>query len=199
MPSFAAAFPRLRIFFLSPMPPLVSLLRHRRNAPWHRLICAALLATRAIVLGQNSEDSNAPVRVTMSVNQDGSHTVYKFNDANHTATATSTDAAGKLRERIHYRLDDAGRFASALVFAPDGKLRFKSRYKYDSAGKLEEETQFSETDTVLHRIVYNYDPTGKPTGYSVFDPDGKLISRVAPLAPPPPAPRSGKAHQKTEW
>jgi hypothetical protein len=163
------------------MLPLARSIRHRSNAPWRTIACAAFLAGRAIVFGQASEDSNAPVRVTMSVNQDGSRTVYKFNDPKHTATATATDPDGKLRETIRYRLDDAGRFASALVFAPDGKLRFKSRYKYDSAGKLEEETQLSETDTVLHRIVYNYDAAGKATGYSVFDADGKLISRVTPL------------------
>ncbi|HET9418636.1 MAG TPA: hypothetical protein VFO30_04790 [Chthoniobacterales bacterium] len=150
------------------------------------IACAAFLAARTIIFGQAGEDSNTPVRLTMSVNQDGSRTVYKFNDAKHTATATATDADGKLREKIHYQLDDSGRFASALVFAPDGKLRFKSRYKYDSAGKLEEETQFSEGDAVLHKIVYNYDGGGKPTGYSVFDADGKLISRVAPLAPATP-------------
>ena len=53
-----------------------------------------LLGTRSIVFGQAAEDSNTPVRVTMSVNQDGSRTVYKFNDAKHTATATATDADG---------------------------------------------------------------------------------------------------------
>ncbi len=153
------------------------------------------LGTRSIVFGQAAEDSNTPVRVTMSVNQDGSRTVYKFNDAKHTATATAPDADGKLREKIRYQLDDSGRFASALVFAADGKLRFKSRYKYDSAGKLEEETQFSESDVVLHRIVYNYDAAGKPIGYSVFDADGKLINRIAPLIPAPSS--SAKPRQKS--
>src|ERR671936_35389 len=166
------------------MLPLARSICHRSDAPWRTIVCAAFLAGHAMIFGQVGEDSNAPVRVTMSVNQDGSRTVYKFNDAKHTATATATDADGKLRETIRYQLDDAGRFASALVFAPDGKLRFKSRYKYDAAGKLEEETQLSEADAVLHRIVYNYDAAGKATGYSVFDADGKLISRVAPLLPP---------------
>jgi len=153
------------------------------------IVCAAFLAVRIIVFAQAGEDTNTPIRVTMSLNEDGSRTVYKFDDVKHTATATATDADGKLREKIHYRLDDSGRFASARVFAPDGKLRFKSRYQYDSAGKLEEETQLTETDVVLHRIVYNYDAAGKPTGYSVFDADGKLISRVAPAAPSSVKPR----------
>jgi hypothetical protein len=155
----------------------------------------ALLAAVPTSFGQAAEDTTAPIRVTMSVNQDGSRTVYKFNDANRTATATATDPDGKLRERIRYKLDDAGRFESALVFAPDGKLRFKSRYKYDSTGKLDEETQLGENDIVLHRIVYKYDAAGKPTGYSVFDADGNLISRVAPVTPP--ALTSGKPRQKS--
>ena len=149
------------------------------------IIAWGALPIATIIFAQTREDTSAPVRVTVSLNQDGSRTVYNFNDANHTATATATDPDGKLREKIRYKLDDAGRFESAVVLAPDGKLRFKSHYKYDGTGKLEQETQLSENDIVLHRIVYHYDAAGKPTGYSVFDADGNLISRVAPLRPAP--------------
>jgi YD repeat-containing protein len=156
---------------------------------------AAFLAAQQIAFSQTTGAVNSAIRVTMSVNEDGSHTVYKFNDAKHTASATATDPDGKVRQKIRYQLDDAGRFATAQVLSADGKLRFKSRYKYDGAGRLEEETQLTAADAVMHRIVYNYDAAGKPTSYSVLDADGKLINRVAPIALPPST--SAKPRQKS--
>jgi hypothetical protein len=161
------------------------------------IACAAFFAAHQIALGQIANPASGAVRVQMSVNEDGSRTVYKFNDTEHTATAIARGPDGKVREKIRYQLDDAGRFATAQVFTPAGKLRLKSRYKYDGAGRLEEETQLSDVDALLHRIVYNYDAAGKATSYSVFDADGKLINRVAPMAPAvstsaKPAQKSGK-------
>jgi YD repeat-containing protein len=161
------------------------------------IVCAAFFAACPIAFSQTAGSASGAIRVTMSVSEDGSRTVYKFNDAERTATATATGPDGKVRQKIRYQLDDAGRFATAQVFSAEGKLRFKSRYKYDTAGRLEEETQLNEADAVLHKIVYNYGADGKATSYSVFDADGKLINRVAPLLPTAsssakPAPKSGK-------
>ena len=122
--------------------------------------------------GQASTDA---VRVTMSMHPDGSRTVYKFDNAQHKAVATTTGPDGKVRETIRYELDDAGRFATGEVSGPDGRLRFKSRYKYDDAGRLLEETQSAKDGPLLHRIVYSYDAAGKQIGYSVFDASGKLV------------------------
>jgi hypothetical protein len=51
----------------------------------------------------------------MSMHPDGSRTVYKFDNAQHKAVATTTDPDGKLRETIRYELDDAGRFSSGDI------------------------------------------------------------------------------------
>jgi YD repeat-containing protein len=155
--------------------------------------CAVLLWSAITGLSQSSE--NSAVRVTVSMNADGSRTVYNFNDAQHKATATTTDQDGKLREKIHYDMDDLGRFSSGTIFGRDGRLRFKSRYKYDNAGRLQEETQSTEDGTILHRIVYSYDSSGKRTGYSVFDANGKLLGRTSPSSSSPTA--SPKSRAKT--
>jgi YD repeat-containing protein len=145
-------------------------------------------------LADQTEQST--VRVTVSMKPDGSRTVYKFDDAQHKAAATTTGPDGKLREKIRYQLDDAGRYSSGMVFGADGRLRFKSQYKYDSAGRLQEETQAAENDTVLHKIVYDYDQQGKPAGYSIFDASGKLVGRTSAVRPSPtPKPRE-KASQR---
>ena len=155
--------------------------------------CALAICGIRIGLSQSPEQTQSDaVRVTVSMHPDGSRTVYKFDNAQHKAVATTTDPDGKVRETIRYELDDAGRFSSGEISGPDGRLRFKSRYKYDDAGHLLEETQSAENGTLLHKIVYSYDASGKQTGYSVFDTSGKLVGgKSTAKARPSSTPKAG--------
>jgi len=140
------------------------------------MACALVVCCSKTAFGQSMEQTRSDaVRVTVSMHPDGSRTVYKFDNAEHKATATTTDPDGRLRETIRYELDDAGRFSSGEISGSDGRFRFKSRYKYDDAGRLLEETQSAQDGTLLHKIVYSYDASGKQTGDSVFDQSGKLV------------------------
>ena len=121
-----------------------------------------------------------PVRVTVSMNADGSRTAYEFDQANRKAVATTTDPNGKLVSKIRYELDDAGRFAKGQVFDAKDKLRMKTLYKYDGSGRLEEETQLTLDDVVKVKLVYAYDANGKQRGYSVYDGAGKLLGETTP-------------------
>src|SRR5216110_3641019 len=157
------------------------------------MVASALIACGATIgLSQSPEQAGSDaVRVTVSMHPDGSRTVYKFDNAQHKAVATTTDPDGKVRETIRYELDEAGRFSSGEISGPDGRLRFKSRYKYDDAGRFLEETQSSEDGTLLHKIVYTYDASGKQTGYSVFDASGKLVGgQSAAKARPSSSPKA---------
>jgi hypothetical protein len=134
--------------------------------------------------GQLQNPANdQPVRVTVSINDDGTRTAYEFDPANHRATATTTTAEGKPVGKTHYVLDHAGRFASGEVYGIGGKFRFKSIYKYDAAGRLQEETQSSRDGVLQNKIVYAYDKAGKQTGYAVYDGGGKLLGRATPVTP----------------
>jgi len=156
---------------------------------WLTSIVVIIIFQGQLAFSQPTDEIGA-LRVTVSMNADGSRTVYKFDDAQHKAVATTTGQDGKLREKIRYELDDAGRYSSGMVFGADGRLRFKSHYKYDNAGRLQEETQAAENDALLHKIVYSYDQAGKPIGYSIFDASGKLIGRTgAQSANSSPKPR----------
>jgi hypothetical protein len=166
---------------------LVRIMKPFRFAPG--VACALFIWGGASAIGQGQTDA---VRVTMSMHPDGSRTVYNFDNALHTAVATTTDPDGKVRQKIRYQLDNAGRFSTGEVSGPDGRIRLKSRYKYDDAGRILEEAQSAPDGTLLHKIVYSYDPSGKQTGYSVFDASGKLVSRTggtAVRASPSPKPR----------
>ena len=157
------------------------------------MTCLFVVCASQIGLSQSPEQTRSDaVRVTMSMHPDGSRTVYKFDNAQHKAVATTTDPDGKLRETIRYELDDAGRFSSGEISGADGRLRFKSRYKYDDVGHLLEETQSSADGGLLHKIVYSYDAAGKQTGYSVFDTSGKLVGgKGAAKARPSSTPKAG--------
>jgi len=159
------------------------------------MACALLLFGIKTGLSQSPEQARSDaVRVTVSMHPDGSRTVYKFDNAQRKAVATTTDPDGKLRETIRYELDDAGRFSSGEISGPDGRLRFKSRYKYDDTGRLLEETQSTQDGVLLHKIVYSYDASGKQIGYSVFDASGKLVGGKSAAAVRPSS--SPKARQK---
>ena len=160
--------------------------------------CVLVVCGARIGMSQSPQQTGSDaVRVTVSMHPDGSRTVYKFDNAQHKAVATTNDPDGKLRETIRYELDDAGRFASSEISGPDGRLRFKSRYKYDDAGHLLEEAQSATEGTLLHRIVYSYDTSGKQTGYSVFDASGKLVggnsaAKVRPSSSPKPREKASR-------
>jgi hypothetical protein len=163
---------------------------------FRRALRALLLApVFAFFPAANAQLENAtpdPVRVTVSMNADGTKTTYEFDPPNHRATATTTGKDGKMVGRIRYTLDDANRFATGEVYGADDKMRFKTLYKYDAAGKLTQETQLASDDSVRNKIVYAYDKNGKQTGYSVYDAAGKLVRQTPGVAPPHASPSPKK-------
>lgn len=132
------------------------------------------------LLAQTDDDA---VRVTMTMNPDGSKTVYRVDGAKHESVGTTTTASGKPGGKIVYHLDAEGRYETGRVFAPNGTFRFKTIYRYNSAGQLAEETQLDKDDAVRHKIVYSFDAEGHPTGYAIYDGAGALLGRTTPKAP----------------
>jgi hypothetical protein len=152
---------------------------------------ASVLVFAAPARAQSSSPASDAVRVTVSMNADGTRTTYEFDGPNHRATATTTNKEGKTIGKIRYVVDDAGRFASGEVYGPDEQFRFKTLYKYDAAGKLIQESQMGADDVLRNKIVYAYDKNGRQTGYSVYDAGGKLI-RQTPGAVPARSPSPAK-------
>jgi hypothetical protein len=155
------------------------------------LIVVALIASDARAQAP-AQESNDSVRVSVTLNQDGSRTTYQFDNANHKATATTTGRDSKPQGKIEYQLDDAGRFGSGRIFGSDGKFQYRSTYKYDAAGHLQEESKFGKDDRLLSKIVYAYDSAGKQSGYAVYDGAGKLLGQTSsPAVAPAAKPRKG--------
>ena len=155
-----------------------------------RLLLSILAVTISLgliepCLAHSPSASDDAVRVTVSLNSDGSRTVYQFDNTKHQAIATTTEVDGKPRNKIIYQLAEDGKFASGIVFGADGKFQFKSVYKYDAAGHVEQETRLAKDDSVLNKVLYKYDAKGKQVAYSIVDPDGKVLSGAAAPTPSP--------------
>lgn len=144
----------------------------------HAACLALFLASTIAARAQLASPTPDAVRVTVSLNADGTRTTCEFDAPRRRAVATTTTKEGKLVGKIRYVLDEAGRFYSGEVYGPDDHFRFKTLYKYDDAGKLIQETQLGPDDAVRNKIVYAYDKIGRQTGYSVFDAAGKLIRQT---------------------
>jgi hypothetical protein len=176
-------------------PPTLSVLMTNimTKLPLRRILLRSILfglCARCVVAQSNAPTPNDSVRVSVTLNEDGSRTTYEFDPPNHKATSTTTSRDGKPQGKIQYVLDDEGRFGSGRIFGPDGKFRFRSVYKYDAAGRLLEENQFGPDDQLVHKIRYTYDAAGKQSGYSVLDGSGKIIGQTSsPVAAPPAKPR----------
>jgi hypothetical protein len=149
------------------------------------LRCSLLIpfAFAVITSSIQAQSSNDTVRVTVTVNADGSRTAYRYDNTKHEAIATTTEPDGKARSKVVYRIDNAGRFESGIVYGADGKFQFKTVLKYDAAGRLEREEHLDKADAIVNKIVYQYDPGGKQIGYSTYDAAGKLISGSAAATP----------------
>ena len=148
----------------------------------------ALFASPSFLRAQLTTPTPDEVRITVSMNADGTKTTYEFDAPHHRATATTTGKDGKVVGKIRYVLDDAGRFASGEVYGTDDKLRFKTLYKYDTAGRLIQESQLGPDDSLRNKIVYAFDKNGKPTGYTVYDANGKLMRQTPGVVPRSPTP-----------
>jgi YD repeat-containing protein len=148
----------------------------------------ALFTSPSFLRAQLATASPDEVRVTVSMNADGTRTTYEFDAPHRRATATTTATDNKVIGKIRYVLDDEGRFASGDVYGPDDKLRFKTLYKYDAGGRLIQESQLGPDDALRNKIVYAYDKNGKQTGYTVYDANGKLLQQTPGAVPRSPTP-----------
>ena len=140
-----------------------------------------IVGTSALQAPAQTADDEA--RVTVTINPDGSKTVYQKDGISHQAIATTTGADGKALGKIIYKLDREGRYESGQVFAANGALRFLTHYQYNAAGRLVQETQLAKDNSVRSKIVYDYDAAGRPAGYAVYDADGKLLGRTTAKKP----------------
>src|SRR5207237_7241243 len=93
-------------------------------------LAIALPSTLPIIAQTPATSANDAVRVTVTLNADGSRTIYQFDNAEHEGIATTTDANVQERGKIVYQIVDAGVFVSGLVFGRDGRFRLRNAYKY---------------------------------------------------------------------
>lgn len=149
------------------------------------LVFAAAPASHPV----SAQTPSGDVHVSIVLNTDGSRTTYETDLPNRKSIATTTEADGKLREKIRYDLDENGRFLRSDVFGPRDQFRFSAKYRYDGNNRLVEETHFAKNQTVLGRVVFRYDANGRQIGYSAYDGAGKLLGQTTAAASASPSKR----------
>jgi hypothetical protein len=83
----------------------------------------AICGSGLLALAQSGDDA---VRVTVTMNPDGSKTVYQTDGIGRRSTATTTGANGKTLGKIIYQLDSDGRYESGEVFAAKRRPAFQN-------------------------------------------------------------------------
>jgi hypothetical protein len=71
-------------------------------------IAVALIASAATVQSQVTSPTPDAIRVTVSINADGSRTLYECDSLHHRAIASTTAKDGSIVGKIRYILDEAG-------------------------------------------------------------------------------------------
>ena len=132
-----------------------------------------------------SDPVSGEIRASVVLNTDGSRTTYQTDAANHKSSAVTTNADGKVREKINYDLDESGRFSRGEVLGPKGEFRFLAQYKYDGSNHLTEEVHVDKKQNVIGKILFQYDAAGHQTGYTVYDGAGRILGQTAPTKSPP--------------
>src|SRR5437868_15139849 len=67
-------------------------------------LAIALPSTLPIIAQTPATSANDAVRVTVTLNADGSRTIYQFDNAKHEGIATTTDPNGQPRGKIVYQI-----------------------------------------------------------------------------------------------
>lgn len=149
----------------------------------------ALAFGMACAAAGNAQEGSSPLKVTTTLNADGTRTdIQKDIDAR-TSEAKTYDASKKLIQRAVFTLDDQGREVEGTIF--DGKDRIVGRtnFTYNAMGRVDEQTEKAPNGAVLRRVVFHYDPNGRVIGADTYDGQGNLIR-------PASTPASG-SHKKS--
>lgn len=153
----------------------------RRNAVVFLFAC--LLAASAFA------QSDAAIKVTTVLHEDGTKTVTQLNRETHASEAATYDNRDKVIQRIVYKLNEQNKPLESTVYGPKGNVLMTAAYKLDKDGRVAEESDFSTDGGLMRRLVFHYDASGRVTKMDAFDANGNEINqssakRDTPKKPP---------------
>ena len=153
----------------------------RRNAVVFLIAC--LLAARVFA------QSDATIKVTTVLHEDGTKTITQLNRETHTSEAATYDNRDKIIQRIVYKLNEQNKPLESTVYGPKGNVLMTVTYKLDEDGRVAEESDFSSDGALMRRLVFHYDTSGRVSKMDAFDANGNEIkqspaTRDTPKKPP---------------
>ncbi len=156
------------------------------------LLPLALLALTAQPARAQEAPTNT-IKVTTSINKDGTKTVVQTDPMEGKAETSIYSAQDKLVQKTILKLGDSGTPEGGWVYtvrgvtakgAPKLVLVYMMVYKRDNLNRLSEVLNYSPTNQLLSRQVYRYDGGSKLIRVDNFDATGKPIGATASQAIP---------------
>lgn len=157
-----------------------------------RLLPLLLLA--AATPAAHAQDApSSTIKVTTSLNNDGTKTVVKTDGDNNTAENSVYDSHDKLIQKTVFKIGDNGSPVGGYVYATRGVdakgqpkmvLVYMMVYKRDGLNRLSEVYNYSPTKQLLSRQVYRYDAGNKVIKVDNYDAAGNSIGSGASQAIP---------------
>jgi antitoxin component YwqK of YwqJK toxin-antitoxin module len=116
------------------------------------------------------------MKTEVSEFDDGSRTIYTYDDDGNQLRTTDYDPEGSMTCDIHYENNESGDVTCWKVYR-NGSSEVFRRFEvdYDSDGFESEVREYGEGGALLTRETPAYDESGRRTGSKTFDAEGNLL------------------------
>jgi hypothetical protein len=111
--------------------------------------------------------------------EDGSRSVFVYDDADRQVRTTDYDSNGALTFDIHYTYNESGDAIGWQVFNGTGEMIRRCEVDYDSNGLETEDREYGADGRLVRRGLYFYDAEGRKTGEQHYDAEGNLMNETA--------------------
>ena len=111
--------------------------------------------------------------------EDGSRSVFIYDDAGLQVRTTDYDSNGDLTFDIHYTYNESGDAIGWQVFSSTGEMIRRFEVDCDSHGLETEDWEYDGDGRLVRRGLYFYDAEGHKTGEQHYDAEGNLMNETA--------------------
>lgn len=108
--------------------------------------------------------------------EDGSYSIYEYDDSGHRVKSTYYLEDGTLIEYWVYEYDDNGNLVKETYYFENGTLVEYWVYEYDDSGNRVKMTYYNTDETINYYSVYEYDSNGNRVKVTGYHADGSIIS-----------------------
>lgn len=118
------------------------------------------------------------MKTEVSEFEDGSRTIYVYDDDGNQIRTTDYDPEGTLKHDIHYENNESGDVTGWKVYNGSGEALYRFEVDYTPSGLESEFREYGGDDTLSGREVYEYDESGRHVSSKFYDAEGNLLTEL---------------------